>query len=149
MTIHSTAYISPQVTIDPSWEVGPFCVIKSGVKIGKNLKLSAYCEIREDVSIGDNVSFGSRCTISAGATIGNNVIIKYGFVLTDILNLSESVNQPGVIEDDVMIGANVTMMPKIIIRKGSIIGACSQIRHNTKEYEIWYGNPAKFYRSVK
>ena len=70
-------------------KVGPFCIIRSGAKIGNNCKFTAYCKIRENVVIGEGTTMGSRCTISANATIGKNTKIKFGFVLKDTPNLKE------------------------------------------------------------
>jgi acetyltransferase-like isoleucine patch superfamily enzyme len=39
-------------------------------------------------------------------------------------------------------------MPGITIGENSEIGACSQVRHDVPPNEIWYGNPAKFYKQV-
>ena len=113
----------------------------------KNCKFTAYCEIRENVVIGDNTTMGSRCTISANATIGSNTTIKYGFVLTDTPDLKEGDKKvvKGV-GNNVLIGANVTLMPGFSIGNNSIIGACSQVRAHVGENEFWYGSPAKFYK---
>lgn len=145
--IHPLALIEDGVEIGDNTSIGPFCIFRKNAKIGSNCKFTAYCEIRENVEIGDNTSFGSRCTISANAKIGNNVTIKYSFVLTDTPNLEEgSVKSIGNIGNNVLIGANVTLMPGFNIGHNSIIGACSQIRDNVGENEIWFGNPAKLYK---
>ena len=128
-------------------KIGPFCVIRKNAKIGTNCKFTAYCEIRENVEIGDNTAFGSRCTISANAKIGKDTTIKYGFVLTDTPNLKKDGEKSvGNIGDGVLVGANVCLMPSCSIGHHSIIGACSQVREDVGDNEIWYGNPAKFYK---
>jgi len=111
--------------------------------------LTAYCELRNNVILGENTSFGSRCTISANAVIGSNVTIKYGFVLTDTPNLlnGEHKEVEG-IQDGTFIGANVTLMPGFKIGKNCIIGACSQVRSNIPDNEIWYGSPARFHKKM-
>jgi UDP-2-acetamido-3-amino-2,3-dideoxy-glucuronate N-acetyltransferase len=143
--IHPLAYIEENVEIGENTKIGPFCIVRKGAKIGRNCSFTAYCEIRENVTIGDNTKFGSRCTISANAIIGDSVTIKYGFVLTDTPNLKEGDSKRvGSIGDGTLIGANVCLMPGFSIGRNSIIGACSQVRSNVGDNEIWYGNPAKF-----
>ncbi len=146
--IHSLAYIEDGVNIGKNVSIGPFCIVRRGAKIGDNCKFTAYCEIRENVIIGNNTTMGSRCTISANAIVGSNTTIKYSFVLTDTPNLKDggykSVKGIG---DNVLIGANVTLMPGFSIGDNSIIGACSQVRANVGNNEIWYGSPAKFYKN--
>ena len=104
-------------------------------------------EIRENVIIGDNTAFGSRCTISANAIIGKNVSIKYSFILTDTPNLVEGdLKDVGSIGDGTLIGANVTLMPGFSIGKNAIIGACSQVRSEVGDDEIWFGSPAALFK---
>jgi len=145
--IHSHAYVEDHVEIGDNTKIGPFCIVREGAKIGKNCSFTAYCEIRNDVVVGDGTKFGSRCTISAEGTIGKNVTVKYGFVLTDTPNLKEGDKKVvGNIGDGAFIGANVLLMPGINIGKNSIIGANSQVRHHVGDDEIWYGNPAKYFK---
>ena len=145
--LHPLAYIEDGVEIGDNTQVGPFCIVRKGATIGKNCSFTAYCEIRQNVVIGDNTSFGSRCTISANAIIGSNVLIKYSFVLTDTADLkADPIKSVQGIGDGTLIGANVTLMPGFSIGKNCIIGACSQVRHNIGDNEIWYGNPAKYFK---
>ena len=143
--IHPLAYVEENVKIGEGTQIGPFCIVRQGAEIGKNCKFTAYCEIRENVKIGDSTTFGSRCTISANAVIGENTVIKYGFVLTDTPDLKDGDKKivKG-IGSNVLIGANVTLMPGFSVGDNSIIGACSQVRSDVPSNEIWYGNPAKF-----
>lgn len=145
--IHPLAYVEENVEIGKNVNLGPFCIVRSGAKIGANCKFTAYCEIRENVIIGDNTSMGSRCTISANAVIGSNTTIKYGFVLTDTPNLKQgNVKSVKGIGDNVLIGANVSLMPGFSIGDNCIIGACSQVRTDVPSNEIWFGSPAKFFK---
>lgn len=145
--IHPTAFVEDGVSIGDNSKIGPFCLVRKGAVIGQNCKFTAYCEIRENVIIGDETTFGSRCTISANAIIGKHVTIKYGFVLTDTPNLQEGDNKSvGSIGDGTLIGANVTLMPGFSIGENCIIGACSQVRAEVANNEIWYGSPAKFHK---
>jgi UDP-2-acetamido-3-amino-2,3-dideoxy-glucuronate N-acetyltransferase len=145
--VHSLAYVEDDVEIGDDTIIGPFCIVRNGAKIGKNCKLTAYCEIRENVIVGDNTSFGSRCTISANAEIGSNVVIKYGFVLTDTPDLKkENYKEVKGVGNNSLIGANVTLMPGFSIGENCIIGACSQVRNDIPNNEVWFGSPAKFFK---
>ena len=145
--IHPLALVEDGAIIGENVNIGPFCIIRRGAQIGDNCSFTAYCEIRENVTIGAGTTMGSRCTISANATIGKNAVIKYGFVLTDTPDLEQNdqktVNSVG---NDVLIGANVTLMPGFSIGDRSIIGACSQVRNHVPADEVWFGSPAKFYK---
>jgi len=148
VTIGKFVLIEDNVEIGNDTFIGDFTLIRKGAKIGKNCKIKSYNEIRTNVIIGDNSSFGSRCTICADTIIGSNVNIKFGFVTTT-LDFKKKIDlEAGSVADNAIVGANVTLMPGASIGKGSMIGACSQLRAQTKENEVWYGNPAKFYKMV-
>lgn len=88
---------------------------------------------------------GSRGTLSAGANIEDNVVMKYSFVVTDTPDLAKGKEKKiGILKKGSMFGANVTIMPGINIGANAEIGACSQVRHDVPDNEVWYGNPAKF-----
>ncbi len=127
--------------------IGTYCKVGKDTVIGSNCKFTSYCEIRDNCVLGDNVSMGSRCTLSANITVEDDVIIKYGFVATDTPKLSQNdVKVTGVLGKGSKYGANVTIMPGLSIGANVEIGSCSQVRHNVPDNEIWYGNPARFYK---
>lgn len=146
--VHPLAYVEDEVQIGQHTEIGPFCIIRRGAIIGDHCKLTAYCEIRENVRIGNHTSFGSRCTISANCEVGSRVVIKYAFVMTDTPDLNANGKKVSAkIGDGVLIGANVTLMPGMNIGKGAVVGACSQVRDHIGPQEVWFGNPAKFFKN--
>jgi UDP-2-acetamido-3-amino-2,3-dideoxy-glucuronate N-acetyltransferase len=46
------------------------------------------------------------------------------------------------------IGANSTILPGINIGRNSMVGAGSVVTKNVGDNEMWFGNPAKFIKSV-
>ena len=88
---------------------------------------------------------GSRGTLSANTVVEDNVVMKYSFVVTDTPILSKGKEKKvGVLKKGSMFGANVTIMPGVNIGENAEIGACSQVRHDVPDNEIWYGSPAHF-----
>ncbi len=149
VTIGHFCIIEDGAVIGDNVSIGNYCIIKKNAQIGNNCKFTAYCEIRDNVIIGNNTSFGSRCTVSANAVIGNNVTVKYSFVLTDTPNLQQgNMKNVGKIGDGTLIGANVTLMPGVNLGENVIIGACSQVRCDVPNNEIWYGSPAIFFKKT-
>ena len=138
--IANTAKFGNNVTIKN------YACIGENTEIGSNCTIGSYNEIRDGCKLGDNVSTGSRCTLSANTIVGNNVIMKYSFVATDTPVLGSDEKSTNIIEDGAMFGANVTIMPGVRIGKNSIVGACSQVRHDVPPNEVWYGNPAHFFK---
>ncbi|HVN22788.1 MAG TPA: acyl-ACP--UDP-N-acetylglucosamine O-acyltransferase [Syntrophorhabdales bacterium] len=62
--IHSTAVIDKSAELESDVEVGPYCIIGPGVKIGKGTKLIAHVSIQELTEIGEG------CTIHPFTAIG-------------------------------------------------------------------------------
>ncbi len=48
-----------------------------------------------------------------------------------------------VVEEDVWIGANTTLMPGITVRRGAVVGSCSVVTKDVPPYAVVAGNPAR------
>ncbi len=59
-----TQYVSPEASIHPSVEIGPFAVISADVVIGEGTRIDSH------VVILDGVRIGSHCKIFTGAVLG-------------------------------------------------------------------------------
>jgi len=147
--VEDYAMIQENAKIGNSTKVGTYTKVGKNVVIGEYCSFTSFCEIRDNCQLGNHVSMGSRCTLSAGTIVGNHVLMKYSFVVTDTPNLSENDKKVvGMLKSGSKFGACVVIMPDVTIGKNSEIGACSQVRHNVADNEVWYGNPAKFYRKA-
>jgi acetyltransferase-like isoleucine patch superfamily enzyme len=83
--------------------------------------------------------------------IGTNVTISSGFhpvegKIPEIF-LRPVIPKPIIIEDDVWIGANVVIMPGVILKKGTVVGAGSVVTKDTEEYSVVIGSPARKIRN--
>jgi len=118
----------------------------ASLKIGSNLGISQaalICHI--SIKIGDNVKIGGGTLIFDTDFHALNSKLR-------LSHLSDFVNKrklPVVLEDNVFIGANCTILKGVTIGKNSIIGASSVVSKNIPSNEIWAGNPAKFIRKIK
>ena len=63
--IHPLAVVSKNTDIHESTNIGPFCVIGDGVKIGKDNNLISHVSITGNTSIKDNNSFYPFCSIGS------------------------------------------------------------------------------------
>ncbi|MDD5583733.1 MAG: UDP-3-O-(3-hydroxymyristoyl)glucosamine N-acyltransferase [Candidatus Omnitrophica bacterium] len=141
--ISEHALVSSKAKLGKNVAVGPFAIIENGVSIGdgtviyggcyigRNATLGKKCLIYPHVSIREKIEIGDRVIIHSGAVIGSD---GFGFAL--VKGVQEKIPQIGtvVIEDDVELGANVTIdrarFDKTIIGKGTKIDNLVQIAHN-------------------
>ena len=141
--IHPTAIIGKNVTLGKDLTINPHAVISDNVMLGDNTIIMAGVFVGESVSIGRDCLVYPNVTIREETFLGDRVIIHSGSVIgSDGFGFAkngethEKVPQLGkvIIEDDVEIGANVTVdratMGVTHIKMGTKIDNLVQIGHN-------------------
>ncbi len=63
--IHHSAVVSNNAEIDATTNIGPFCIVGDGVKIGKNNNLISHVSIVGDTIIENNNTFYPFCSIGS------------------------------------------------------------------------------------
>jgi len=136
----------------------------AGFSIGRGCRIEAYpiedkkiiLEFGENIQINDYV----HITAMQQVRIGNNVLMASKIYISDCVHGSysgteeqsnpdippmqrEYVCKPVLIEDNVWIGEFVSILPGVIIGKGSVIGANSVVTKDIPPYVIAVGSPAK------
>lgn len=108
------------------------------ITFGKNVFLNTGCKFQDQggITIGDNVLIGHNVVL---ATLDHNICVS---------KRAELFAAPIVIEDNVWIGANVTVTSGVIIGKGSIVAAGAVVTKDVPEYSIAGGVPAKVIRQL-
>ena len=141
--IHPTAVVSPKAKIARNVGLGPYVVLEEGCSIGEGSSLYAGCYVGQEAKIGKNcvlyphviirekVQMGDRVIIHSGTVVGSD-----GFGYVSVEGVHAKIPQVGTvdIEDDVEIGANVTIdrarFDKTFIGRGTKIDNLVQIAHN-------------------
>lgn len=141
--IHPSAILGKNVSLGNGVAVGAYAVIEDEVCIGDGTIIYSGCFVGHDSKIGSktliypNVSIRERILIGDRVIVHNGTVIgSDGFGYVTIEGLHEKIPQGGTveIEDDVEIGANVTIdrarFDKTIIGRGTKIDNLVQIGHN-------------------
>ena len=125
-----------------------FCWVQPGVtfvhtnklKIGRmfGCNSGSYINAVGGVTCGDYVLIGSNVTISSGR---HPIDGKEPAVFA-----RSCIPEPITIEDDVWIGAGAVIMPGVTLKKGTVVGANAVVTHNTDEYSVVVGAPARHIR---
>ncbi|MGE5530191.1 MAG: UDP-3-O-(3-hydroxymyristoyl)glucosamine N-acyltransferase [Patescibacteria group bacterium] len=141
--IHPSAVVSPDLSSGPGCSIGPLVVVGERVKLGAGVVIHPGVVIGRDVEIGDGTVIHANVVIREGTRIGRRVIVHggtvigsdgFGFVFAN--GHWVKVPQVGrvVIEDDVEIGANVTIdratTGVTLIKRGTKTDNLVQIAHN-------------------
>ena len=122
--------------------------IEKGAMFASNVDLGNYS------GIGINARIGGRCSIGDNAQPQTECIIytiNHSISRTNIpMNMQgNEIEQPVIIEDDVWIGARVTILPGCRICKGSVIAAGAVVTRDVPPYTIVGGVPARFIKNRK
>ena len=111
--------------------VGPFVEIQKGVEIGSNTKIQSHSFICELVTIGKN------CFIGHGVMFVNDK-----FLNGCPANGNKKLWGKTIIEDNVSIGSNATILP-VNICSHVVIGAGSVVTKSITQSGTYAGNPAR------
>ena len=141
--VHPGAVIDSSVVIPENINISSNVVIEQGVKLGDGVVIDSNTVIKKNSQIGENSHLFPNVVIYPETIIGKNVQIHSGSIIgSDGFGYlwdgkkHQKIPQIGgvIIEDDVEIGANVTVdrgtLGNTVIKKGTKIDNLVQIAHN-------------------
>ena len=123
------------------------CTIEANCIIGRHVSL-LY-----NVTVGHGSKIMTNSHITGNSVIGKNVVIGVGVNSVNDNNFgSEGYDRNTIlgprIEDNVKIGAGVTLLPNVIIGANSVVGAGSVVTRNIAKNTLVMGIPARKVRSL-
>jgi len=144
--IHPLADVHTE-SIGEGTRIWQFSVILKDSRIGRNCNICAHTFIENDVVIGNNVTIKCGVQLWDGLRVGNNVFIGPNATFCND-KYPKSGNREyeclqTIIEDDVSIGANATILPGVKLGRGAVIGAGSVVTKDVPQGVTVIGNPAK------
>jgi len=147
-----------------------FTTIYAGVTIGDRLQTGHGAMIREDNVIGDDVSIGTNAVLEFGNRIGNDVRIHSGCFLEMVKTGDHVFIGPNAVFTDdphpmncpyykecrggatvcdlARVGANVTVLPGVVIGRNSLVGAGAVVVKDVPAGMVVAGNPARVIKRV-
>lgn len=126
--------------------------------VGSNVFIdtNVYFRYPRRVMIGDDVSINRGCEFypsyhfkTATITLGSNIRLgpRVSFLAAghdhtklDLPDVAGAI----VVEDNVWIGANTTILPGVTVGEGAIVAAGSVVNKNVPPYQMFGGVPAKY-----
>jgi len=154
MRIDETAKIHPAAIVEESAIIGPSVRIWAWAHVMHRAVIDGFVTIAERVYIGEGVNVGLGCklqvgsSIHKGVTLGKNVFIGPGVQTTNDIAPRAHGDwlerfRKTVIEDDVGIGANATILCGITLGAGCMVGAGSVVTRDVPKGWLVLGNPAR------
>jgi len=141
--VHETAVVASSAKVDASVHIGPYCVVGEGVNIGAGSVLEGTVHVGDHCQLGEAAHLSPQVTVYSRSRLGNRVRIHAGSVIGAdgfgyVFHEGKHLKIPQVgdvlIEDDVEIGANVTIdrgaLGSTVIGRGTKIDNLVQIAHN-------------------
>jgi UDP-3-O-[3-hydroxymyristoyl] glucosamine N-acyltransferase len=143
--IHPTAVVGAGVTLGKEVAVGAHVAIGEGTRIGDRVQVHSLVAVGRRVSIGEDSVIFPNVTLYDGVTVGARVVIHAGSVIGSdgfsyVRDGERNVHLPHlgtvVIEDDVDIGANVTIdratTGATVIGQGTKLDNLVHVGHNVQ-----------------
>jgi len=119
------------------------CIVASD-NIGKGTNIGALSHIGRDVIIGQSCRIQGSVYVADGCIIGNDVFIGPNATLTnDRHPPSGGKWKPVIVEDNVVIGANSTIVAGVKLETGCVIAAGAVVTSDIPSNQVWGGVPAK------
>ena len=121
--------------------------------IGNKVFIGPFVEIGKKVKIGDNSRISSHTYICEKVEIGKNCFVGHGVMFTNDkfsdgkINFNNNEWLKTLIEDNVLIGSNATILP-VNICSNVVIGSGAVVTKDIKKKGIYAGNPAKFLKDI-
>lgn len=121
------------------------CTIDSpkDVYLYENTKLRSYCKVHN--ARGSKLIIRKYSVIASGCTFVTDGHRSTVGIPQFLLGASHINDKRGdiIVEEDVWIGANSTIMPGVKIGRGSVVGACSLVSKDVPPYAVVAGSPAR------
>jgi len=148
--------------------------IEHDCNIGKHTRIGTHAVLRRETNIGDHSIFGTLTASEGKNWIGNHVLIHSqchlttGIIIEDYVfiaplfvgandrkmvherrNIEEFVPNAPHIKFGSRLAVSVTVLPRVVIGRESVIGASALVTKDIPDFSVAYGSPAKVVRTIE
>ena len=143
-SIHATAVIAPNARIDPSVQIGPYCIVAADVDLGPGVVLHPHVVIEPGVVVAADVE------VQAHAVLGKRPVRVRALTRAPAghtgvhIGTRSAIGVGAVIYDDVTVGVDTLIADGASLREQSRIGDATIIgRYVTLNYHTTVGSRVK------
>lgn len=147
-TIHSSADVQTQ-SIGKGTHIWQYCVVLPGSEIGKECNINAHCLIENDVIVGNRVTIKCGVYLWDGLRIADDVFIGPNVTFTNDKTPKprkvkrEFIPEKIIVKKGSVIGANATILPGITIGENAFVAAGSVVTKDVPNNSRVVGIPAR------
>jgi len=138
-----TAIVGPNVQIGVRTYVWHFANLIRDITIGEDCMIGAYVQVDPQVTIGDRCRIQPHSIISTNTVLRNNVFIGAQTVITNAPYPPSKKLAQTILEEDVVLGSQVCLLPGITIGAGSVVGSKSLVTRSIPSGIVVMGIPAR------
>jgi acetyltransferase-like isoleucine patch superfamily enzyme len=143
---HETAIIEPDAVVGAGTQVWHHSHLRSGARVGRDVRLGKNVYVDAEVVIGDRVKIQNNVSVYTGVTIEDDVFVGPAATFTNdrvprAFGDWEIVTT--VVRRGASIGANATVVCGTEIGEFSMIGAGAVAVRSVEPHELVVGNPAR------
>ncbi len=139
----ASIYNADQIEIGDNCRIDDFCVVSGRVTLGRNIHLAVFCNVaggEPGITMHDFSGLAYACHVFtqsddySGATLTNPTVPD---------RYKAETKRPITIGRHAIVGAQSVVLPGAHIAEGTAIGALSMVTMPTREWSIYFGNPAR------
>ncbi len=135
-------YGESEISFGSNIRVDDFCILSGRITIGNYVHIGAGSYLfggEKGITFDDFSGCSPHVCIYATSDDYSGKSLTNPTVPDRFRNLNEG---PVIIEKYVIIGAGSVLLPSVIVREGSAIGALSLVDKSTEQWKIYFGSPA-------
>ena len=145
---YARIYSPHSICIGDNVRIDDFCILSGKIDFGSNIHISAYVALYG----ANGITLKDFSGISPQSVVYSAMDDFSGDYLVGPIHPEGTTNVTGgpvIIEKYVQIGSNTVVLPNVTIGEGTVIGACSLVRHSVGEWGIYYGVPIVYQKKRK
>ncbi|HEU4572433.1 MAG TPA: DapH/DapD/GlmU-related protein, partial [Candidatus Limnocylindrales bacterium] len=151
-TIRSHTVLYAGSVIGDDFQTGHGVLVREECRIGDRVSVGSHSVVEHHVTIGDGARIHSNAfvpehsVLEAGSWVGPNAVLTNArYPLSP--NAKHELLGPR-LEEGAIVGANVTLLPGVVIGRRALVGAGSVVTKDVPPGTIVVGNPAHVVGSV-
>lgn len=117
----------------------PITAIHPTAFVAANARLAPGCQVLAHAVVAVECELGLACIINTAASVDHEGRLGNGVHLAPGARLAGCV----IVDDFAMIGTGVSVLPRVRIGKGAVVGAGAVVLNDVEPWSVVAGNPAR------